>query len=76
MRYCTRCIIPDTRPHIQFDVQGVCNACRAHASKPRIDWAQRQQAFREVVAHAKARSQGYVASALVSHVMAHIVTVL
>ena len=59
MKYCTRCIIPDSRPHIQFDAQGVCNACRAHASKPQINWVQRQQAFCEVVAHAKARSQGY-----------------
>ena len=38
MRYCTRCIIPDTRPHIGFDADGVCNACLAQASKPHIDW--------------------------------------
>jgi N-acetyl sugar amidotransferase len=44
---------------MQFDAQGVCNACRAHESRPQIDWEQRQQAFGEVVAHAKARSQGY-----------------
>jgi len=59
MRYCTRCVIPDTRPHITFDREGVCNACRAHETKSQIDWAQREQAFRAVVQNARQRSTGY-----------------
>ncbi|RMD66546.1 N-acetyl sugar amidotransferase [Candidatus Parcubacteria bacterium] len=59
MRYCTKCILPSTRPHLQLDAQGVCNACRAHALKAHIDWGARERAFREVVKHAKARSKGY-----------------
>ena len=59
MKYCTRCIIPDTRPNIQFNAQGVCNACETHATKPRIDWQQRESAFRQVVANAKSKNLEY-----------------
>ncbi len=59
MRYCTRCVTPDTRPNIRLDAQGVCNACLSHASRPAIDWTERERAFRDVVAHARRRSTGY-----------------
>ena len=59
MKYCSRCIIPDTRPNIQMDASGVCNACRAHESKPVIDWENRRKSFAAVVENAKSRSKGY-----------------
>jgi N-acetyl sugar amidotransferase len=59
MNYCQRCITPSTRPNIEFDEEGVCNACRSHESKPDIDWTARERAFREVVEHAKGQSRGY-----------------
>jgi len=30
LRRCTRCILPETFPHIEFDRDGVCNYCREH----------------------------------------------
>ena len=59
MKYCRNCILPDTRPNLEISADGVCNACRAHAIKRQIDWAQRESLFREVVAHAKQCSHGY-----------------
>lgn len=59
MRYCTRCILPDTRPNLELDEEGVCNACRTHATKEEIDWERREGLFREVVEHARSRSEGY-----------------
>jgi N-acetyl sugar amidotransferase len=59
VRYCRRCITPATRPQIALDAGGVCNACRAHAARPSIDWAARAAAFRDVAAAARARSRGY-----------------
>ncbi len=42
MKYCVKCVSPDTRPHIVFDSDGVCGACQmAEAKKARIDWEQR-----------------------------------
>lgn len=55
MTYCSRCILPDTRPNLVIGPDGVCNACAAHAERPAVDWAARAEAFREVVRNAKAR---------------------
>lgn len=53
MRYCARCLIPDTKPHASFDDEGVCSACRAHDLKndalAGIDWAARQREFDELI---------------------------
>lgn len=58
MRYCTRCLIPDTKPHIAFDENGVCTACRAHerknASLGGIDWDARADAFEALIDEARA----------------------
>lgn len=59
MKYCKRCIIPDTRPNIKLDEKGICNACIAHSTKKNINGERREQAFQDVAEHAKARSQGY-----------------
>jgi len=59
MRYCSKCILPDTRPNLAIGADGVCNACRSHGTKPEIDWSARQRAFEAVVANAKSRSSGY-----------------
>ena len=59
MNYCVQCVIPDTRPNIVLDKSGVCNACRAHASKRSINWTDRERDFRAVVKNAKSRSRGY-----------------
>lgn len=59
MRYCRNCVTPDTRPNVELDAEGICNACRAHATKKVIDWEAREKAFCNVVANAKLRSTGY-----------------
>lgn len=38
MKYCKRCVMPDTRPGIYFDEEGVCQACRAEEKKDQTDW--------------------------------------
>jgi N-acetyl sugar amidotransferase len=59
MKYCTRCILPETRPGIEIDDEGICSACRNFDIRPDIDWAAREAAFEEVIANAKRRSKGY-----------------
>lgn len=58
MRYCTRCLLPDTKPYISFDEEGVCSACRAHEKKARymggIDWDARKAEFEGLIREAKA----------------------
>lgn len=59
MRYCARCILPDTRPNLTIDATGVCNACRSHASRPTIDWSQREHIFRDLAEEVKAKTAGH-----------------
>ena len=60
MRYCKRCLQPDTRPGIAFDESGVCYACRYEESKKTIDWDLRLEQAREIAREAKetAKRQG------------------
>jgi N-acetyl sugar amidotransferase len=56
MRWCNRCILPDTRPNLRLDDEGVCNACRAHETKRLIDWRARAALLADVVETAKSRA--------------------
>lgn len=46
MRYCTRCVMPDTKPGISFDVRGICRACQSVERKHVIDWDARAAQLR------------------------------
>lgn len=59
MRYCTRCVLPDSRPHLGLDKSGVCMACRRHAQRPKVDWATRQLAFTELVRSVRSLGRDY-----------------
>jgi len=63
MKYCTRCLMPDTKPYLSFDAEGVCGACTAHESKASalagIDWEARSKQFDALVEEARARRAPY-----------------
>lgn len=59
MRWCSRCVLPDTRPNLVIEDDGVCNACHAHDTKREIDWPGRARAFDAVVARARAQGRPY-----------------
>lgn len=50
MRYCTRCVLPDTHETIQFDEEGVCNICRqAECKHTAINWKERHKMLEDLV---------------------------
>lgn len=57
--YCTRCILPDTRPGVKLDGAGVCLGCRNAEAKAAIDWGARAEEFRGLVTAARRRGAGY-----------------
>ncbi|MBQ7657880.1 MAG: N-acetyl sugar amidotransferase [Butyrivibrio sp.] len=57
MRYCKRCLQPDTRPGIIFDDEQICFACRYEESKATIDWAAREAELRGFAEEAKAEAK-------------------
>lgn len=56
MHWCTRCVLPDTRPNLRLDAEGVCNACRAHDTKKIVDWPARAAQLANVTAAARERA--------------------
>ena len=57
MKYCKKCVQPDTRPGIVFDEQGVCPACLYEEEKKNIDWASREAELKGIVDWAKEKSK-------------------
>lgn len=49
MKYCTRCVMPETKPDLFFDDEGVCDACRSAELKNKIDWGSRKNEFEELI---------------------------
>ncbi len=50
MKFCNKCTMPNTRPGIYFDEEGVCQACRAEEQKNYTDWDSRHQELEELCA--------------------------
>jgi len=46
MRYCKLCVMPDTRPGISFNEEGVCSGCQNHARKKYVDYNARFEELR------------------------------
>lgn len=53
MRYCKKCLQPDTRPGIVFNEAGVCYACIYEKEKGSIDWDKREAELRNIVEKAR-----------------------
>ena len=44
MNYCQECILPDTRPGIVLNNNGICSGCEGHEiKKNKIDWKEREK---------------------------------
>lgn len=53
MKYCKKCLQPNTRPGILFDDEQVCYACRYEESKNQIDWDAREQELKQIADEAR-----------------------
>lgn len=49
MKYCTRCLQPDTRPNTVFTVDGVCPACDYFEALKRVDWRERYEILQDLL---------------------------
>ena len=49
MRFCSNCVMPDTKPGVSLDERGFCNACRATEIKNQIDWNERYEQLETLV---------------------------
>lgn len=49
MKYCNRCLQPDTRPNIIFTVDGICPACDYFDRLKDVDWQERLDIFKDLL---------------------------
>ena len=56
MKFCTNCVMPDTKPDLVFDSEGVCDACRsAEHKREKIDWDERKKEFENIIDEYRSR---------------------
>jgi N-acetyl sugar amidotransferase len=49
IKYCKNCVIPNTKPDLQIDDKGLCNACRYYNDRKIIDWDKREIEFKNIL---------------------------
>jgi N-acetyl sugar amidotransferase len=48
IRYCTACLLPETKPDLWFDDNGVCAACISFRDRREVDWDDRLEQLRGI----------------------------
>lgn len=56
MKYCKRCVMPDTRPDLSLDEEGICNACRSYENRKVIDWESRKKELQTILDRYRSKS--------------------
>lgn len=56
---CKQCIYPSSKPHIEFNKDGICSGCIAYNNRPKIDWRQREDNLKKILTDYKKRSPNY-----------------
>jgi len=49
LKYCTKCVMPHTKPDLQIDDEGVCSACRSFEKRVTIDWDTRHTELKVIL---------------------------
>ena len=57
--WCSNCLNMSTRPRIEFDDRGWCNACQWMEEKKNMDWASREKELIEILDRYKSNSNGF-----------------
>lgn len=43
IKYCKKCLFPETKPNLYIDEEGICDACRNYDERVEIDWKERKK---------------------------------
>ena len=49
MKYCKKCLYPDTKPKLIFNSDGICSACENSIEKESIDWDIRREELKKIL---------------------------
>ncbi len=57
IRYCTRCLMPETKPDLEFDADGVCSACRYFEKRGAVDWDTRKGELQKILTRYRSKDE-------------------
>ena len=57
--WCQSCLNMSTRPRIEFNEHGVCNACQWRDEKPNVDWNSRENELRDLLSWSRERCETF-----------------
>ena len=55
IRYCRRCVMPETKPDLLIDADGICSACRYFERRRAVDWDARREELLRVLDRYRSR---------------------
>ena len=79
MRFCKKCLYPDTKPQLRLDENGICDACNWAVEKEKIDWDSRKKDLAQILDKYKSKDGSRydciipVSGGKDSHFQAHII---
>jgi len=53
LKYCNRCVMPETTEGLEFDENGICTACTSSEQKMHINWKERREILESLIDDAK-----------------------
>ncbi len=59
IKFCKKCVTPDSRPRVVFDSDGVCNACNFVTVKKNTDWKKREKELVEILDELRSSDGSY-----------------
>lgn len=57
LKWCKKCILPNSKPNILFNEDGICYPCLNYKKRKKIDWKKRENLFRQLINKIKNKSK-------------------
>ena len=59
MKWCKKCVLPNSRPNLSFNKDGICSGCLNHNKKNKINWSNRQSKLNTLIKEIKSIPSEY-----------------
>jgi N-acetyl sugar amidotransferase len=59
IKFCKTCILPSTKPDLEFSKDYICQGCMSYESRKKVDWSKRSQEFKTILNNFKSKNNNY-----------------
>ena len=59
IKFCKKCIMPSTKPNLEFNSNGICQGCLAYENRSKIDWKAKEEEFKKILSQFKSKNNNY-----------------